>query len=199
LGRIDNFNYFEICEECHSRQANLPIIMLSKQKAMSGSFIELLKSYGLTDIIAEDYSKLNKLLQQIPKPVTKKSPRPTQVVIEPNTYTQTGEMLLVALTEIVAIANNYFGTLAQGNYWRKAYERVVPSFPALQHWSADHFGKLNCDDRTKTRPLDREEIEALRLWVQHFIEECERIIVDFRSILKAAELSPLANSLLPEK
>lgn len=200
LGRIDNFNYFEICEECHSRQADLPIVMLSKQKAIGSSFIDLLQSYGLTDIITEDYSKLNKLLRQIaPKPVAQKPPQPPQPVAEAKAPIPTGEILLAALIEIVAASNNYFGALAQGNYWRKAHERVVRPLPLLQHWSADHFGKIHCDEQTRTRSLDREDLEALRMWVQNYIEECERTIVDFRSILKSAELSPLAQSLLPEK
>ncbi len=36
-----------------------------------------------------------------------------------------GATLLAAMGEIVTISNNFFGPLAQGNYWRKAHDRSI--------------------------------------------------------------------------
>ena len=108
----------------------------------------------------------------------------------------TGQVMLAGLQEIVAISSNYFGTLAQGNYWRKAHGRSVTEFPSLLNWSADHFGKISCDENSLEQQLTAAELEALRSWVQNFINECERIIVDFSVILNNADLSDPAKDLL---
>ena len=44
--------------------------------------------------------------------------------------------------------------------------------------------------------ITAEDIQSLRVWVRLFTEECERIILDYRSILNQANLSPLATDLL---
>jgi hypothetical protein len=108
----------------------------------------------------------------------------------------TGQVMLAGLQEIVAISSNYFGTLAQGNYWRKAHGRIVTEFPSLLNWSADHFGKISCDESSLERQLTAADLQALRSWVQNFINECERIIVDFSVILNNANLSASAKDLL---
>jgi hypothetical protein len=208
LGRIDKFNYFEICQECHKIQADLPIVLLSKQKIINDSFRELVKSCcGVTDVISEDSEKLNQLFQglekstrqqAIDKPLGKPTDKPA--ALYPTNKSEqpqiSGRIMLAALVEISIISNNYFGPLAQGNYWRKAHDRIVDEFPFIQNWSADHFSKLNCDDSILDQELTDDDIQSLRIWTRLFIEECERIIVDFRTILRNSDISPPAKDLL---
>jgi hypothetical protein len=106
--------------------------------------------------------------------------------------------MLAALGEIVTITNNYFGPLAQGNYWRKSHTSIANDLPSLQNWSADHFSKISCNDIILEQELTNEDIQSLRIWVRIFIGECERIIVDFRVILNNSDLSSAAKDLLSE-
>jgi CheY-like chemotaxis protein len=108
----------------------------------------------------------------------------------------TGQIMLTGLQEIVAISSNYFGTLAQGNYWRKAHGRIAAEFPLILNWSADHFGNISCDESSLERQLTAEDLQTLRIWVKNFIGECERIIVDFGIVLDNADLSASAKDLL---
>jgi hypothetical protein len=189
LGKIDQLNYFQVCQECHKIHQDLPIVLLSRQEVINDSFYQVVKGYGVTDIISNDFIKLNQLLQaldlrQYPTDLIEKTPLVT------------GQMLLAGLEEIVAASNNYFGALAQGNYWRKAHAQVANEFPTIQLWSADHFGKLNCDASILEKGLTEEEIQTLRVWVHFFIGECERIIVDYGTLLNNLPLSPTAKNLL---
>jgi hypothetical protein len=226
LGRIDVFNYLEISQGCRKIKVNLPIVLLSKQETIGDSYRQLVKTCGLTDAIPFDAVKLNQLLQQltIDNIVAQESldrasklttiatriepsiERPLEIVATPIIQQQyqipltapplSGRIMLAALEEIVAVSNNYFGSLAQGNYWRKAHARIVDKFPAIQNWSADHFSKLNCHENILERELTAEDMQSLRAWVQFFIEECERIIVDFRVVLNNSDLSLSAQNLL---
>jgi hypothetical protein len=189
LGKIDQLNYFQICQECHKVRKGLPIVLLSRQEVINESFYQVVKGYGVTDIISNDFVKLNQLLQAL-----KLQEKPTDTL--PAEPVATGKMLLAGLEEIVAASNNYFGALAQGNYWRKAHTRVASEFTFIQLWSADHFGKLNCDASILEKELLDEEIQSLRVWVHFFIGECERIIVDYQTILSDSALSPIAKDLL---
>jgi CheY-like chemotaxis protein len=198
LGRIDRSNYLDICKECHKIQAGVQIVLLSTQGIISDSFRQLAKTCGLTDVITKDPTKLNQLLRQLDRPTRQQSTKEPLKPIDRSLQEPKipGKMMLIGLEEIVTISNNYFGPLAQGNYWRKAHARIVDEFPFVANWSADHFGKIGCNDSILDRELTAEDIQSLRIWVQMFIEECERIIVDFRSILNNSDLSPPAKDLL---
>jgi hypothetical protein len=112
--------------------------------------------------------------------------------------TVTVQTMLTAMKEITQIGNNYFGPLAQGNYWRKAHARIVDRFPALKHWSADHFGIISCNETILESPCTEKDLQSLRSWVGVYLSECERIIVDFGDILKQSNLSPAALQLLSD-
>jgi hypothetical protein len=196
LGKIDQLNYFQICQECQKLHKDLPIVLLSRQEVINDSFYQVVKGYGVTDIISNDFVKLNQLLQALDL-----RQHSTNFIEQSTDFIEkspvaTGQMLLAGLNEIVTASNNYFGALAQGNYWRKSHARVVDEFPSIQLWSADHFGKLNCDDSILEKELTEAEVQPLRVWVQFFIGECERIIVDYGTILNNSALSPLAKDLL---
>jgi hypothetical protein len=192
LGKIDKSTYSEIVQACHKLQENLPIFLLSRQKIIIDSYRKLVKSCGLTDIIVRDSAELNQLLLQIlDLPILEQS-----INQPPEQPSIVGRMMLAALEEIVTVSNNYFGPLAQGNYWRKAHARIVDKFPSLQKWSADHFSKLSCDESILERELTDKDIQSLRIWVEFFIEECERSIVDYRTTLSNSDLSPSVKDLL---
>jgi CheY-like chemotaxis protein len=112
--------------------------------------------------------------------------------------TVTVQTMLTAMKEITEIGNNYFGPLAQGNYWRKAHARIIDRFPALKHWSADHFGIISCNETILQSPCTEKDLQSLRSWVGVYLSECERIIVDFGDILKKSNLSPAALQLLSD-
>jgi hypothetical protein len=219
LGKIDKSNYADISTDCHKLRKNLPIFLLCSQGIIIDSFRQLVKTCGLTDAISKDSGSLNQLLAAAEQharehPIgksTDKSRRqhPTTEPLGTSTDLPTpqpsnedssekqeilGRMMLAALEEIVAISNNYFGPLAQGNYWRKAHAHIVDEFPSIQNWSADHFSKLSCDG-ILDRELSAEDIQGLQIWAKLFVEECERIIIDFGVILNNSDLSPLAKSL----
>jgi hypothetical protein len=194
LGRIDKLNYFEVCQECHRLWPKMPIILLSRQEVINYSFYQVVKSYGVTDIVSNNFEKVNQLLQALD--LFEKTIEGKLVDKQSSGSVTTGKMILAGLEEIVVISNNYFGALAQGNYWRKSHARAVDEFPFIQKWSADHFGKLSCDDSILEQALTDEDIRGLRVWVDYFIGECERIIVDYKTLLNNSALSPLAKDLL---
>jgi hypothetical protein len=220
LGKIDKSSYSEIASECHNLRRNLPIFLLSSQGIIIESFRQLVKSCGLTDVITRDFDSLDRLFQAAEnharelskqKPIDKslhvhltRQPReqvrftPTPPTSDPSQSEPivSGQIALAGLQEIVTVSNNYFGPLAQGNYWRKAHARLVDEFPFIQNWAADHFSQLSCDEKILVAELTTEDIHILRLWVSYFLEECERIIVDFRAILNDSDLSPSALDLL---
>jgi AmiR/NasT family two-component response regulator len=205
LGRIDKFNYFDTCKECQLIHQDLPIVLLSRQEVINSSFLKLAVSRGLTDIINPDPIKLTQLFQSLkndslPPSLDLSIDRIEDLSIDTTEARSsiTGKMMLAALGEIVTITNNYFGPLAQGNYWRKSHTSIVNDLPSLQNWSADHFSKINCNDLTLERELTNEDIQNLRIWVRIFIGECERIIVDFGVILNNSDLSSIAKDLLSE-
>jgi hypothetical protein len=194
LGRIDRFNYFDICKDCHEIREKLPIFLISREETISDSFLKLAKTRGLTDIIEPDPVKLNLLFQTVSKSIDQiHSIEPSESLVE---LPIVGIKMLEWLEEIITISNNYFGPLAQGNYWRKAHAKNVGEFPSIANWSVDHFSKVSCSEIILIQPLTDNDIQGLYSWVKTFIEECERIITDYRSILNNSNLSLLAKDLL---
>jgi hypothetical protein len=202
LGRIDKFNYFDTCKGCHEIWEDLPIFLLSRQDAINVSFLKLAKTRGLTDIINLDPIGLNQIFETLDKSPNDRSTE--QLIVGEESPLEsylmitgiTGRSMLACLGEIAMISNNYFGPLAQGNYWRKAHANTIDEFSSILHWSADHFSKISCDDNILDLELTQEDIKGLRTWVRFFVGECERIILDFTTILMDSDLSPLAKDLL---
>jgi CheY-like chemotaxis protein len=193
LGRIDKFNCFDICHQCHDLRRDLPIVLLSRQAIIDDSFRQLASARGATDIITNNPEQFNRLIQRLYHSFAQNPDRKPQLTTQ-----ITGALMVAGLTEIAQIAGNYFGNLAQGNYWRKAHTRIVGEFPYLTNWSADHFGKIGCNEILLTEELSREEIESLQIWTGLFIGECQRIIIDFREILNQSNLSTAAKKVLPK-
>jgi DNA-binding NarL/FixJ family response regulator len=221
LGNIGNSNYSEIAKACHKIQPHLPILLLSSQGIIIDSFRKLVKTCGLTDVIYRDSDRLNQTIAAViespqqqtadrsPASSTAQPDRESVLPAEPivklaqpttkplTTPATTNKIILAGLAEIVTVSNNYFGPLAQGNYWRKSHSQLIDKFPALQNWSADHFGNLGCQESILEQELTDEDLQGLRAWIQLFIEECERIIIDYKMILYNSNLSTSAKDLLP--
>lgn len=212
LGKIDKFNYFDTCKGCHEIWVDLPIFLLSRQEIINESFLKLAKTRGLTDIIILDSTRLNQLFQTLDNLDRQSVDSPQENIRQQQTERLTidgtslmessaaltgitGRSILGCLGEIIMISNNYFGPLAQGNYWRKAHANTLEKFPSLLNWSADHFSKISCNDNILESTLTNEDIQSLQIWVQFFISECERIIIDFGDILNSSDLSPLTKDL----
>lgn len=191
VGKIDNFNSFDVCHECHKLRDDLKIAILSRQSVIDDSFRKLALSKGAMDIITNDPQQLHILFQRLNK--SSSDPGHTRVASQ---SIITGQMMLAALKEITEIGSNYFGALAQGNYWRKSQARIVDEFPSLRNWSVDHFGNISCNENTLHEELTDEDLDSLQTWVRLFIEECERIIVDFREILTNRNLSSTSQKIL---
>jgi hypothetical protein len=189
LGNIRNTNYFQICRECHKIWEDISIILASKQSIINDEFLEVAKRYGVIDIIDDDFTGLNNLLQALNFGVTL-----TGSLAVNDGFTS--EFMLNQLNEIVGVSKNYFGDLALGNYWRKSHAQIVDEFPFLLKWSADHFGKISCDASILKQDLTGEEINILRIWVQYFIKECDRTIIDFGMVLNDSQLLPSTKDLL---
>ncbi len=190
LGNIDVANYFTICQGCHAIYDKLSIVLLSNQEIVNDSFREL-KNYGVIDTVSSnDLTKLNGIFDQLLLTSHQQAGKKQLPSIA------TGQMMLIGLNEIITISNNYFGSLAQGNYWRKAHALIIDQFPFIQNWAVDHFSKVTCLESILELELTDQDMQCLRIWVQFFIEECERIIVDYGKILKSSDLSPPAQDLL---
>jgi CheY-like chemotaxis protein len=195
LGMFDTLNSFAVCRKCHQTWEHLPIVMLTRQTASDDYFHQFRRtaiSMGATDVVANDLLHLDRLLQGLSHQL------PTVINAAGIDTVITVQTMSIALQEINAIGNNYFGPLAQGNYWRKAHARVSDRFPALQNWSADHFGIIACNETILQTQFTAEDLQGLQSWVGGYLTECKRIIVDFGGILKNSNLSPAALLLLPD-
>jgi hypothetical protein len=195
LGQIDRFNYFQICEECHKIREDLPIVLISRQKVVDVFFRRLAYGWGAIDVITNNQIDLDRVFTGLERPIVRQLPNESQIQRK---FSIPGQSVLIGLREIAAITNNYFGPLAQGNYWRKAHSRIVNEFPFVLNWSVDHFGKFSCEERILTTKLTVQEIYSLRIWVQMFIKECDRTIVNFEDILNNSDISPPAKYLLAQ-
>jgi CheY-like chemotaxis protein len=195
LGTFDTLNAFAVCRKCHQTWEHLPIVMLTRQTAGDEYFHQFRRTaigMGAIDAVSNDLLQLDRLLQGLPPQ------RPTVTNAAGIDTVITVQTMWIALSEITEIGNNYFGPLAQGNYWRKAHARILDRFPVLQNWSADHFGMITCNETILQTQFTAEDLQGLRSWVSGYLSECERIIVDFGGILKNSNLSPAALQLLTD-
>ncbi len=188
LGILDRFNSLDTCQECHQIWEHLPIVLLSRQNSVDDYFQQfrrLALTRGATEVVTNDLLQLEPLIRGLSLPRLSS--------IDPFADRPSGEVavetMLMAIQEISEIGSNYFGPLAQGNYWRKSHDRLLADFPTLQNWSADHFGAIDCIETMRRSQCTVEDVRGLQHWVSAYISECERIIGDFSEILKNSKLS----------
>jgi hypothetical protein len=185
LGFFDALNFFSICRMCRKNYADLPIILLSRQAVIDDEMRRAALTQGANDIISTDLGELARILQPL-------------MVSAAISVVGTGQTILTAMNEINGVGSNFFGPLAQGNYWRKSHAQLSNEYPTLQKWSADHFGVMSCDKAVLQSQLTEQDLWGLRKWVHLYICECQRVIIDFGDILQKSDLSHAAVQLLPE-
>lgn len=192
LGTFGMLNYFDVCYECRQIVKDIPIVVLSRHNTIDDYFHyfrQFVITKGATDVLTHDLLQLEQVFQQLPQPV---------ILTETEIATVVMQTMLMAIREITEVGNNYFGPLAQGNYWRKSHARIIDDFPNLQNWSADHFGIISCNETILQAQFTDKDLFSLRQWVSAYITECERIILDFRGILRNSNLSQIALQLIPD-
>lgn len=189
LGSVNDFNLFVASKKCHLHWKHLPIILLSSNTTIDEQLHQAAIAAGATDIVPNNLLDLNRLLLELLQ-LKAKDTTDTTITVQ--------KTMLGALKEITQVGNNYFGGQPQGNYLRKAHAILVTEFPALQNWSADHFGIISCNETIWQSQLTEEDLYSLQKWVSLYINDCERIIIDYRKILKESNLSPAAIKLLPQ-
>jgi DNA-binding NarL/FixJ family response regulator len=197
LGILDRFNSLDTCQECHQQLPQLPIVLLSRQNAIDDyfqHFRRLALGKGATEVVNNELLQLDRLILGLAQQHSQSIEPLEQPLSEFSVA-----MMLAAIQEISAIGSNYFGPLAQGNYWRKAHARIIAEYPTLQNWSADHFGKISCDEAIACFHCTEADVRGLQQWVIAYISEGERIIVDFGEILKNSELLPQTHDLLADR
>jgi CheY-like chemotaxis protein len=197
LGILDRFNSLDTCEECHQKWQQLPIIILSRQNSIDDyfqHFRRLALTKGATEVINHELLQLDRLILGLLQQQLLSSDPLAQPLSKYSVAT-----MLVAMLEISEIGSNYFGPLAQGNYWRKSHALLLTKFPTLQNWTADHFGKIGCDESIAQSQCTIADVRGLQQWVIAYIHECERIIVDFGEILRKSELLSQTRDLLADR
>jgi CheY-like chemotaxis protein len=196
LGILDRFNSLDTCEECHQRFGQLPIVLLSRQNSIDDyfqHFRRLALSKGATEVVNNELLQLDRLIVRLAQQQAH-SIEPLEQLSKFSVA-----MMLAAMQEISAIGSNYFGPLAQGNYWRKSHTLLLAKFPTLHNWTADHFGKIGCEESIACFHCTLADVRGLQQWVIAYISECERIIVDFGEILRKSELLPQTRELLADR
>jgi CheY-like chemotaxis protein len=197
LGILDRFNSLDTCQECHQQWPQLPIVLLSRQNSIDDyfqHFRRLALSKGATEVVNNELLQLDRLTIGL----VRQQPLSAAQLSQPLSKYSVA-MMLTAMEEISAIGSNYFGPLAQGNYWRKTHTLLSTKFPALQNWSADHFGKIGCDEAIAHSQCTVADVRGLQQWVIAYINECERIIVDFGEILRKSEVLSQTRDLLADR
>jgi len=193
LGTIKREDKFTVCATCHQRWEKLPIIMLSmqlvideslQQQAFNKGAIEILSSHPLC--LTQTFEKIEKLRFGL----SKGNINNTEAI------TLTNGNILMAMREISEFSNVYLGPLARGNYWRKSHAQLIGQYPELQFWSCDNFGVINFLATNSESELSQKHLEGLQQWIICFINECQRVILDFREMLQNAELSAETKKLL---
>ena len=207
LGKLEEANCFAVFRECRDRWHNLPVILLSHQP-VSEFFRNWAIQRGVNDVVNADPKHFHilrktiiQVLDNIPPdahsgplspPIVPPTPLPSQVKQEQLTY----GLVRDALSELTGLGTNYFGSLAIGNYWRKAHKKAIAEHPWLDRWSIDHFGQVTISEELQTNVLDSEQIQSVQVWVRFFLQECQRIIVDFPILLSKNKLSSCLQRLL---
>lgn len=212
LGTLPEFNCLEIYRKCRNQWHNLPIILLVNQPVVNNYFKIWAIQKGISNVVSSYPQSFSHLLNAIEEVIQEESQdikqdRKSIPDLEQINTAKTpvrielpkmalGEALL-ALNQLTEYSNRYFGPLAIGNYWKKAYASVIDTNPWLQEWSIDYTGKIaylsNINHEEK---LTTEQLQSLQIWVQAFLQECQRVVVDFTKMLRKKHLSPQIDRLI---
>ena len=212
LGELQGANCFAVFRELRQAWPQLPVILISHQP-VSDVFRNWVIQRGINDVIYSHPHDLDRLSKAILKGFID---GPLQATLAASTSNATldadynhdplnYESVKIALEELSQISTEYFGPLAIGNYWRKTYKKALEKHPDLTVWDVDHQGhfSLNLEDNSPNFPPENqqlavEQVEAIQAWINLFLDECGRILVNFPALIERANPSPLLVQLLPE-
>jgi hypothetical protein len=187
LGKIEKAYWFDLCYACRQIDPNLPIVLLVEHQVIDDYFCRWAEVRGANAVVSNEPIELHRFFKIW-------YPLPSENEVQSNILNI--RMMMLAIAEITKLSKSYVGTLAQGNYWRKTYDRLLNSFQHLKYWSADHFGNINCHEAALDCEVTAEDLYCLRFWIRLFIAECERAVPTFGKILTTSYLSPVARQLL---
>ena len=215
LSTLEDLNWLEACRRCLKQWPHLPIILLVEQPKISPAFRNWVVEQGIQDVLSShrrniaDLRATLKPVLQPPEPDATSEPNhqsPSQPIwtvpaATPSPIPTSGPFMvedaIMVLNQISEYCMGYFGPLAIGNYWKKAYHREIEHYFSLQHWTVDHTGKIDY----LLEPLGQvtpEQLQALQAWVKSLLQECQRIIVDFPALFHRKRWSPKAMQLLSD-
>jgi DNA-binding NarL/FixJ family response regulator len=121
--------------------------------------------------------RLEDLLESIPETHPKENRVATPLNLSHNE-------VLTALNQITDYSMNYFGAMAIGNYWKKTQANTVLEHPWLECWTVDFRGAIAYfSEAIPSEKLTSEQVQSLKVWVKCFLNECDRIIVDYSQML----------------
>ncbi|MGB0561126.1 MAG: hypothetical protein ACPGVO_04905 [Spirulinaceae cyanobacterium] len=211
LGNLAESNCFELFRKCRDRWQDLPIILLSHQP-VSQYFRDWALRRGAYDVVqgnAQSCTHLQTTIEQIlpysPETIAAhaKSVLPDSSESTPLKSARaqpeklTCSIVCEALAELTCVSINYFGSLAIGNYWRKAHKRIVVEHPWLGEWQVDHFGQVTIPGSLQDSVVDPAQLQSIQAWILCFEQECQRIIVDFPTLLRKEDISEGLKRVLP--
>lgn len=208
LGELEGENCFAVFRDFRKRWPMLPVILISHQP-VSNVFREWVIQRGINDVFYSHPSHFLALSRAIVRNINQGAIGGTMPVqdlpisttdlfpVEEVTIALNGEMLKTALEELNQFSSHYFGTLALGNYWRKAYQKAIVDCTELEHWSVDYQGNFTVVSQSLYHPIAPKQLKGIKVWIQFFIRECERIIVDFADLLAKESFSPILKQILP--
>ena len=215
LGTLPHMNCLEVYRRCHNHWPHLPIIMLANQPVVNDYFKTWALKRGISNVVSS-YPQAFPLLFAAIKDVEKAAAKqrqlkeislppppsleeifsiPTPMATAPETMEL--RKAIVALNQLTDYSRRYFGPLAIGNYWKKARNSLIKTHPWLKHWSIDHVGKISyLSNSSESEKLTTEQFHSLQVWTEAFIQEGQRVVVDFLSLLQSNYLSPQVDQLI---
>ncbi len=215
LGTLPEVNSLEIYRKCRSKWSQVPIILLVNQPVVNEFFQSWAIKQGITNVVSsypQEFEQLRTTIENVTQakgkpiqiekialppvpPLEEIFSIPMPVVTVPETMELSDA--LEALSQLTEYSKRYFGPLVVGNYWKKAHSSVVETHPWLNQWSVDYWGKIeylpNCPE---SQEVTSDRLHSLQVWTKAFLQECQRVIVDFPQLLQKKHLSPQIDRLI---
>ncbi|MBV5261517.1 hypothetical protein FLX56_24185 [Synechococcus moorigangaii CMS01] len=209
LGTLPHTNSLDLFRQCRDFWQDLPVVLLAHQPLVNDYFRDWAMKQGVREVVssyaqhlAQLQTTVKDILFPLLEPVSAKAKRttpPTPLPLAPETAGMTDvsrARAAIALNQISEFSKKYFGNLAIGNYWRKTQQALQSEHPLVNFWAVDHWGSFDPNPEAIAPPdpqLTQAELLSLKVWVAAFIQECERIVVDFPKLLQQYALGEVVD------
>jgi CheY-like chemotaxis protein len=214
FGTLTEISYLESYRKYSSQ--DLPIILLTSEPNINKFFRDWAISKGVNDVLSSSplhlallRDKLQEIVHSLEEPpkqvieVTTLTPESSSEILIPEsvpaaeTQTITHQQALSTLNQITDFSKKYFGEMVLGNYWRKAHSASVSEHPWLECWSVNYNGVISYfSEDIPDEELTSDQFQSLKLWVNRFIKECDRIIGEYVEILQESDLPSLVHLII---